>query len=161
MRVRRATLDDVDAIVRLNAIVQDLHHRQLPDRFKPPDPAAFAPIVRAWLTEDDRTWFVAELQGGEPVGYALAVRRERSENLLTRRLILVELEQIAVDPAVRRQGVGAALAREVIDHARRLGVRAVELSVHGFNAEAHGFFTAIGFKNVMLRMSVALDESLL
>lgn len=160
MRVRKATLDDVDAIVRLNAIVQGLHHHQLPERFKPPDPAAYAPVVRAWLTEENRTWFLAELEGREPVGYALAVRRERPENPLTRSLLLVELEQIAVDPAARRQGIGAALAGEVIDHARRLGVRAVELSVHAFNEEAQAFFSAIGFKNIMLRMSVPLDESL-
>jgi ribosomal protein S18 acetylase RimI-like enzyme len=158
--VRKATLDDVDAIVRLNAIVQDLHHRELPDRFKPPDPAAYTPIVRAWLTEENRIWFLAELEGGEPVGYALAVRRERPENPLTRRQILVELEQIAVDPVVRRQGIGAALAREVIDHARLLGVRAVELSVHAFNEEAQAFFSTIGFKNILLRMSVPLGESL-
>ncbi len=159
MQVRIATPDDVDAIVRLNAIVQGLHHRELPERFKPPD--AYAVVVRALLAEDNRTWFLAELEGGEPVGYALAVTRERPESPLTRRLVLVELEQIGVDPAVRRQGIGAALAREVIDHARRLGVSGVELSVHAFNEEAQGFFTAIGFKNVMLRMSVQLDDAIL
>ena len=160
MRVRKATLDDVDAIVRLNTIVQGLHHRELPERFKPPDPATYAPTVRAWLIEENRTWFLAELEGGEPVGYALAVRRERPENPLTRRQIVVELEQIAVDPVVRRQGIGSALAREVMDHARRCGVRTVELSVHAFNQEAQAFFSTIGFKNIMLRMSVRLDESL-
>ncbi len=161
MRVRIATPDDVDAIVRLNAIVQGLHHRELPDRFKPPDPDAYAVVVRACLTEDNRKWFLAELEPGEPVGYALAVRRERPESPLTRSLVLVELEQIAVDPAARRQGIGAALAREVIDHARRLGVNAVELTVHAFNEEAQAFFTTIGFKNVMLRMSVQLDDAIL
>ncbi len=75
-----ATPDDVDAIVRLNAIVQGLHHRELPERFKPPEPDAYAVVVRALLTEDNRTWFLAELEGGEPVGYALAVRRERPES---------------------------------------------------------------------------------
>jgi len=160
VRVRKATLDDVDAIVRLNGVVQGLHHRELPERFKPPDAAAYASIVRAWLAEENRTWFLAELEGGDPVGYALAVRRERPESPLTRSQMLVELEQIAVDPVVRRQGIGAALVREVIDHARRLDVRAVELSVHAFNEEAQAFFTAIGFKNIMLRMSVPIDELL-
>lgn len=159
VRVREATLDDVDDIVRLNAIVQGFHHEQLPDRFKPPDPVAYGPVVRGWLGDESRTWFLAELERRDPVGYAVAVRRERPENALTRGATVVELEQIAVDPVVRRQGVGTALVREVIAHGRRLGVVAVELGVHAFNEEGKAFFSAIGFKNVMLRMAVPLDRS--
>ncbi len=103
-------MHDAEAIAQLNTIVQDVHHRRLPGRFKAPDPTAFLPVVQEWLRSGSRAAFLAETDG-ELVGYALAVVQVRPENPLTFGATVVELDQLAVAPAHRRSGVGTALVR--------------------------------------------------
>ena len=158
MLVRTATGADAAAIARLNALVQELHHRELPQLFKAPDPEAFLPMVGAWLEKGERTGFIATVESGDDVGYVLLAVRQRPETSLTRPATVAELDQIAVDPRHRRQGVGSALVQEVVNHARDLGVDAVELTVHSFNEGAVAFFSAMGLTVATNRMRLPLRQ---
>jgi len=64
----------------------------------------------------------------------------------------LELEDLFVDPAFMRQGVGRALIRDVAEQARRRGVRRVEVDA---NDHALRFYEEVGF--VALER-VALDH---
>lgn len=158
MRIRAATAQDAEAIAQLNTIVQDVHQRHLPRRFKASDPGAFLPVIREWLRSGARAAFLAESDDGEPVGYALAVVRERQENPLTFGVTVVELDQLAVDPSHRRSGVGTALVGQVMEYARQQGADRVELGVHRFNEEAQAFFATVGFGVILLRMAVNVGD---
>ena len=64
----------------------------------------------------------------------------------------LELEDLFVDPAFMRRGVGRALVRDVAEQARRLGVSHVEVEA---NDHSLRFYEAVGF--VALER-VALDH---
>ena len=57
-----------------------------------------------------------------------------------------ELETLAVDPAARRQGIGAALLQAVLDWATSEGARRVSLEVRASNAAALGLYERFGFR---------------
>lgn len=160
MLVRRATLVDAPLIAELNAVVQTLHHERLPERFKPADATTFLPTVQDWLVDDVRVAFLAIADDAGAIGYVFAVNRQHPGNPLTHPRTTVELDQIAVHPRNRRQGVGAALVHQVFDHARTLGADAVELGVYAFNGDAQSFFAAMGFRTVLLRMALPVDPQL-
>ena len=56
-----------------------------------------------------------------------------------------ELEPIVVDAELRGRGIGAALARAVIERAKADGMRGVEVRPAARNSEAIRFFHAHGF----------------
>ncbi len=82
-------------------------------------------------------WVMAD-EGGKPLGFAVAGDVEG----------VFWLEQISVDPAHGRKGVGTALLKAVVEHARWAFYNAVMLSTFRdvpFNApwyERHGFMEA-------------------
>lgn len=146
--IRRATPDDIPTLTRLNRVVQALHHEAHPERFKPPSDdlggfyrSRFEDGAFAWVAERD----------GEAIGYVLALVRERAENPFCYGLRWVELDQIAVHPDARRNGVGLSLVGAVLRHAESLGLH-VELGVWAFNARAQAAFTRAGFQALNRRM---------
>jgi GNAT superfamily N-acetyltransferase len=67
-----------------------------------------------------------------------------------------ELEPIVVDSELRGQGVGATLARAVIDRARADGMRGVEVRPAARNSAAIRFFHDHGF-DVLGQLELVLD----
>ena len=57
-----------------------------------------------------------------------------------------ELRMLAVDPAARRRGIGAALVRAVLDRARDTGARRLVLSTLPAMAAAHRLYQRFGFR---------------
>ena len=62
-----------------------------------------------------------------------------------------ELANLAVDPAARRRGIGAALLDRVLVEARELGVASVFLEVRWSNEAAHHLYLTRGFMQVAVR----------
>lgn len=58
---------------------------------------------------------------------------------------------IAVDPTRRRLGIGAALARRVLDDARAREASVVTLDVRAGNEAAQGLYASLGFDPVGVR----------
>lgn len=143
--VREATRDDLDALTRLNAEVQALHAAERPDFFKVPRPDAIAAWWRDELRDPDVSVWIAE-HTGEAVGYLLMITRERAGNVFCHDRRWCEIDQIAVDAAYRRRGIGKALLAHAAADATRRGVEHVELSVWAFNPAAQGAFERAGFR---------------
>jgi predicted thioesterase/ribosomal protein S18 acetylase RimI-like enzyme len=59
-----------------------------------------------------------------------------------------EFRMLAVSPAARRQGVGEALARLVLDRFRELGAHAIVLSSLDEMSSAHGIYRRLGFRRL-------------
>lgn len=78
---------------------------------------------------------------GEILGYGIlwAVGRE------------AELADLAVDPRVRRRGIGGALLDGLLDRARDRGVERVFLEVRDSNSAAHSLYRRRGFREVGVR----------
>lgn len=75
-----------------------------------------------------------------------------------------ELLRIAVDPVVRRRGLGRALLDDVVRDATSRGCRQIDLEVGRANAAARALYAAVGFVEVGVRpgyYSAPVDDALL
>ena len=141
--IRTATPADAGTLARLNRVVQGWHAAAYPDVFYPnPDPALLADHFATRLRDPDVTCFLA----GDPAqGYALCSLTFRPQSLFSPAIRRVMVDQIAVTPEVRRQGIGRALLAAARALARSHGCDEVLLDTWEANHAAHAFFRAEGF----------------
>ena len=150
MIVRRATHGDEGALARLNGVVQDLHVTARPDQFKSASYEALRAFHLELLGNPEATHWLAE-RSGEAVGYLLGLRRERAENPFVRARRWYEIDQLAVAPESRRQGVARALVAAALAEAAAEGFELIELASWNFNGAAQAAFRRLGFEPKMLR----------
>jgi GNAT superfamily N-acetyltransferase len=140
MLVRGASVGDAETLAALNRFVHDMHLVRRPDYFTPrrvEDVGAARPrVVAAWIAQE----------GDAAVGYLLMFVHERAQNAFRHACRWCEIDQIAVDPAWRRRGIGTALMTAALEEASARGVRDVELSSWAFNSDAHAMFQRFGFE---------------
>lgn len=70
----------------------------------------------------------------------------------------VELQAVAVDPACRGRGIGAALMEALVEWAREAGYRVMHLEVRAGNVPALGLYRNFGFTQVGLRRGYYQDN---
>jgi GNAT superfamily N-acetyltransferase len=161
LRVRAATVADAGAVAKLNEVVQGLHFAAHPVRFLPADESRVGATFRDWLSprpsnslpgsRETRAWICEETEN--PLGYVIAVLRERPLTPFTRASRWIDVDQVAVREAEQRHGVGRLLLEAVTDWARGINVTEMQLTVWSFNERAHAFFVACGFADIQHRMS--------
>ncbi|WP_342360133.1 GNAT family N-acetyltransferase [Terrarubrum flagellatum] len=150
INLRIATVDDLDALARLNEPVQQLHARLYPADFKAsPERAEVKTFFAARLADPKSTIALAEVDR-RPAGYIWFDSVMRLESAFKPERRCFYIHQISVDPEFRRRGVGAALMRCVVDEATSLGIPDIELDTWAANQEAHRFFEAQGFATLKL-----------
>ncbi len=157
--LRRATIDDAELLARLNEPVQQIHYEARPDIFKPPasTPALIADF-RDHLAQDDVCVFIGEADG-EPIGYILALIRERLENpyCYGRRELLID--QISINPEQRSRGYGEQLMRHVYALAKSLDIQTVMIGVWAFNERAIHLYEKQGFTARDIHMELHLEQT--
>lgn len=102
--------------------------------------------VRAWTrieTDPDRSVLVAERRGQIIGTLDLIV----VANLTHDAQPWAVIDNVVVDAACRRIGVGRALMDEAVDRAAQAGCYKVELLSHERRHTAHAFYRAMGFEN--------------
>ncbi|HYW71750.1 MAG TPA: GNAT family N-acetyltransferase [Pyrinomonadaceae bacterium] len=156
--IRTTDIGDGKVLAQLNAFVQELHLQHRSDHFK----ETSVPDLEAWYeslleTPTTKAW-IAEVNG-QPVGYVLALCRDLRENPFTRARTWLEVDQLAVDPNYRRQGVGRELVRKVIAYAQETGFAGIEASSWSFNQEAHQLFGQLGFVPKVIRFELHPGDS--
>ena len=149
MHIREATPADSAVLARLNTHVQDVHLAQRPEHFTATDPTATSEWFGRRLEEPGAHAWIAEVDE-RAVGYVLALRRQSQGNPFTRARTWFEIDQLAVDPAVRRRGIGRALLRAALAHAREEGLP-VEATSWAFNDRTHALFASLGLTPKVIR----------
>jgi ribosomal-protein-alanine N-acetyltransferase len=99
---------------------------------------------RSWLGEllgEGRTVLIARTH--EPVG-VITIQTAGE---------LADLHRLAVAPAYRRQGVGSALVRSVLNTVRQLGAGGVILEVRDTNQGAIMLYQKLGFEQLAARQN--------
>ena len=158
LEIRRATPDDAQAIARLNAPVQQLHHEARPGIFKPPsDDGRMVQHYVDLLENPDNHIFIGEADG-VPVGYVYAQVYRRPENPFTHAQDIVYVDQISVNPDQRGKGYGRQLTQAVFDLARKERIALITLSVWMFNGDAIAFYERLGFRPILQSMEYVLTE---
>lgn len=152
--IRRADIEDASVLAQLNAIVQDLHIQQRPDHFKHTTFSELEAWYRTHLEQTTTRAWIAVSQG-QPVGYVLAVGRNLPENVFARARAFLEVDQLAVDPNYRRQGIARALVSKAIAYAQEAGFSRVEAASWSFNTAMRNLFADIGFVPKNTRFEIA------
>jgi len=158
MKVRRATADDAESMASLNASVQQVHHEERPDWFKPVDENAIAQMYRNRLMDPTVTAFIAE-EDDIALGFVVVEVQAKPDTPLRWAQTTLYVEQIGVAPSQRRRGVGHELFDAVRQMANQVSARRIVLTTWEFNVDAHRFFEAEGFETEMRRMSMAWPSS--
>lgn len=146
--LRPARSDDYAALCALWKIVDELHARLLPGYFRrSPRPTRAREEVEKILRAPDETIVVAEADGAviglvhvqiydtPPVASMVPKRRAHIDNLV-------------VDLAARRRGVGRRLLEAATVWSRARGAEELLLTVWEGNDEATRFYEAVGFGRV-------------
>ncbi|MFC9351564.1 GNAT family N-acetyltransferase [Arthrobacter sp. NPDC057013] len=64
----------------------------------------------------------------------------------------LEFRMLAVDPAHQGAGVGRAVVREIVEHARQLpDIEAISITSATFMDRAHGLYESFGFRRALER----------
>lgn len=149
--VRKAGVRDLPHILRLNGPVQAWHAAQMPETYRrDPPPEMLDAFYRERLEGEG---CIILLSGEPPQGYAVIRVEDRpaTAHALARRRLM--LDEIAVDPAARRQGHGRALMAALQAVAVEHGCTSIALTTLEANAGAQAFFAASGFAPLLRLMS--------
>ena len=131
--VRRANLPDIGFIGQLSGRAFGVY-------------GPYRNLVPGWF-ESNSTITLVAVEKGKPVGFAMMGRlldESEKENRC-------ELLAIAVEPNVRRRGVGRMLIREMEREAHRLNERILFLHTALDNIPAQELFKKIGFTPLSLK----------
>lgn len=130
-RLRRATEDDLDAIMAIEETVF---------------------VGDAWSRQNMR----AELVG--PHGYYLVAQPPGEDRIEAYAGLFApqgsptgDIQTIAVAPHSRRQGLGRVLMLQLLNEARRRGAREVFLDVRHDNESAQSLYRSLGFEAISRR----------
>jgi ribosomal-protein-alanine acetyltransferase len=133
-QLRRAGLDDLDAIMRIEQAVFE-------------SDAWSASTMRAELSDRHGYYIVAFPVGDDAtiVGYAGLHSAKRDPQ--------ADVQTIAVAEPARRGGLGRALMTRLIDEARSRGAETVFLEVRADNPGAQQLYTSLGFEEIAVRQA--------
>jgi ribosomal-protein-alanine N-acetyltransferase len=135
LTVRPAIQGDIDAVLRLDRLIDELPHWSLTD---------YRAAVAGAAVEPLRCMFVAESGAriaGLAVGKVTCVAGDCTG----------ELETVGVAAEARRRGAGRSLCQAVIAWCRANGASQLELEVRSRSEGAKALYTALGFKTVGIR----------
>lgn len=150
MKIRHATSQHTDGIVRLYLQLKDHHAALAPDS---PRYAAesenWIRYARAGIEEGTARTYVA-LRGSDVVGLVRFSFESKTWGLAC------EVESLVVDEAMRDQGIGRDLMRRAEEVARAEGALGMRVNVLHVNSEGRHFYERDGYRVVAVRYGKAL-----
>ena len=154
--VRRAEARDIPALMGLLDQVNLVHHLGRPDLFR--RATKYSPAqLEALLGDPTMEIFVFEDESGAVLGHAFCqLQKVPPTHRLLEPVRTLYIDDICVDAAARRQGVGSALCQHVKDRARELGCHNITLNVWACNPGAEAFYRKSGFLPQKTGMEVIL-----
>jgi GNAT superfamily N-acetyltransferase len=148
LRIRKAILADHLVLCRLWQQVDRLHATLRPDFFAgSPDPAR-SKFYLDRILEDGTQEFLVATPGDAVLGFIHLQCFDTPEAPVFARRRRVHIEDLVVDEAHRRRGVGRALMRAAEEWARRQRAQQIVLTVWQGNADADAFYARVGYAPV-------------
>ena len=142
MLIRRAENKDMPKIKDLLNQVLSVHHNGRPDLFKSDCRKYTDSQLEALISDNSRPIFVAD--NGGVVGYAFCVIIQHpNDNILTD-IKTLYIDDLCIDEKCRKNGVGQALYKYVVDYAKNIGCYNLTLNVWSCNESAVRFYEKCG-----------------
>ena len=160
--IRRATSDDLDAVVRLRlALLREYPDHAIYGRLRANADQLARPVFATQLESGNETTFLAE-RDGQAVGILRVVEAAASPFLMPERYCYVS--SVYVMPAMRRRGVLRQLLDRAIDWCGHRDLAEMRLHSVGERESASAAWDALGFDVVeqvrVRRLKGSLNDSL-
>ncbi len=153
MKIRKATVADIPALVLLHRDVQETHAQAFPERFRSGFPGqVVAEALAQSIEAPSAYWLVAEKE--QLIGFLSAEFRNREESWCMVAHRACYLSGIFVAASFRRQGIARALLDELTRETALRGASYIDLDVWASNPGAREAFARLGFKRSMERMTL-------
>lgn len=144
-RIDCACKGDEAAIAALLVKIHAQHAEGRPDLFGKGHAKFREEEVLALFDKEDAPVFVAKSDGGEVLGYAIAMIKV-NDSPAQGDYATLYIDDINVSEKARRLGVGSALLDACRHYAKKKGCYNMTLNVWAFNEGAIAFYEANGFK---------------
>ena len=154
--IRRAEKADIERILELLVQVNMVHHRGRPDIFKGPTTKYNAKELAGILEDARMPVFVCIDEHGRIWGHAFCILQQIVGDALMTDIKTLYLDDICVDEACRKQGVGRALYQYVVEYAKAQDCYNITLNVWSCNPQAMKFYEAMGLKPQKVRLETIL-----
>ncbi len=144
LEIRKATEQDIDAILELNRQIGLIHFEHAPEVFCPPSPQERDFLLNA-IGSEGRLFCVAVLEA-EVVGF-LTARIDINDAIpfLTKQPIC-RIGSVVVDENHRSRGIGKALIAHCDGWAKAHDACQIRLEVMSFNERAKSLYQSLGFQ---------------
>ncbi len=136
--IRNSNPNDTESVYRLLCIIAELHKNGRPDMFPNLTSKYTSKEVHERLSKEENGVFVAE-QDGKVIGYVFCDIIKEGNGLT------LYIDDLCVDPEVRRCGVGRMLIDKAREYASQKGCALLMLNVWEFNESAVEFYEKYGF----------------
>lgn len=152
--VRRATKQDIPAIMELLKQVNKVHYDGRPDLFKLATKYT-EDELEAILNDDNTPVFVAD-KDGKVLGHGFCVFQRPVNTRLLTDIVTLYIDDICVDENARGENIGRSIYEYIIDFARKNGCYNVTLNVWNCNPGAMKFYESLGLKPYKVGMEKIL-----
>lgn len=142
--IRRATQEDIPAILRLLEQVLAVHHQGRPDLFREKGTKYSGPELLEMLRQADAPVFVLE-EGGSVAGYIMC-KMLKADGAAQEPITTLYVDDLCVDESARGKGIGRQLMDYARDYAREQGCHNLTLHVWEGNPGAQAFYASMGMK---------------
>ena len=149
MKIRRATVDDAEAIAALYVQLKEHHLELAPGlpRYDQPD-EDWLEKTNTGLGDDNVRFYVAEKLN--IVGFIKLFFEEKSWG------VVCEVETLVIDEEVRAEGIGTALMEHAEQLARDEGAIGMRVNVLRHNADGRRFYERDGYRPIAVRYGKTL-----
>lgn len=142
--IRRAGINDTEAVMKLLSEVLELHAALRPDIFISGSTKYTAEELGTIFEDDGRPVFVAEDENGDILGYAFCVMQRQPFSTNMKDFTTLYIDDLCVDESSRGQHVGRKLYEYVLNYAREQGCYDVTLNVWEGNDNTRAFYEKMG-----------------
>lgn len=160
--IRRAETRDIPSVMLLLNEVNELHRQSRPDIFRSGTKYS-ADELRDIFADEERPVFVAVSAedddfGDDVFGYVfLIVEHQGGGNRAEIKTLYID--DLCVDMARRRLGIGTALFERAVEYAKETGCYNVTLNVWRGNSDALAFYEALGMRPMKICMEKLASPS--
>jgi ribosomal protein S18 acetylase RimI-like enzyme len=155
--IRKATMEDYEAVCDMMAESATLHREALPDVFQPPiGPVVSIEEVEKAISGEDEAVYVAECEGGV-IGFIWTNVRHTPDTPVLMPKQYAYVVGVVVQEKFRNQGVGRSLMEHGHNWARAKGLDEIRLGVCEFNQEAIAFYEGLEYTTLRREMRRSLE----
>lgn len=156
IKIRKAEPKDAEKIAEMLIGIGALHHNGRPDIYRDNLQKYNEKDILEILKDENSPIYVAADESDEVAGYAFCQIKTVENNKALVDRTFMYIDDFCVDEKYRKQHIGKNLMQGVLEEAKKIGVKSIELNVWEFNENAIRFYEKCGFTTQKREMEIVL-----